>query len=388
MAAFGLPFLASGLFVLLIGAGVIRLQGGPAPWLMMPAMLFMGLVFTLVGGVLALGRTRTTLSSGDRTIVVRMGLLTPMSTKTYRADDYHGVLVEFVRGDSDTSDRYPVSLKARTGRNQPLFSPTTYAEARERATAIARLLHFEIEDASTGRPHRLSAAQAEMPLQHRQRLEHQHDEIVVRPPSMQSAVSEANGVVTIVIPASRVHPALLLFFLIPVAVPVLLFEPFVRFFRQSQTPGVVAWTFLGFLVLAFAILPAYSAVTMFVKSRRGRTIVTASSAGIRIDERRVWRTRTVASLSSTDIMDVDYDAGAQAKETLEEIQRRRPAMAAPAVGKGTERVLNMVARLTKSSGVTVKTRQGLTAFGQGLDEREVRYLHYVVRQAIVDGRSG
>ena len=68
----------------------------------------------------------------------------------------------------------------------------------------------------------------------------------------------ANGIATIVIPATRVHPALFLFFLIPVAVPVLLFEPFFRFFRQSQTPDVVAWIFLGFLVLAFGVLPAHT----------------------------------------------------------------------------------------------------------------------------------
>ena len=116
MAIFGLPFLGAGLFMMLICAGVVRLQGGEsAPWFMMPALLFMGLAFTLVGGALVFGRSWTTLSSADRTVVMQVGLLVPMSTKTYRVDGYNGVILEFIRGDSDSSDQYPVSLKARDG---------------------------------------------------------------------------------------------------------------------------------------------------------------------------------------------------------------------------------------------------------------------------------
>jgi hypothetical protein len=32
--------------------------------------------------------------------------------------------------------------------------------------------------------------------------------------------------------------------------------------------------------------------------------------------------------------------------------------------------------------VTITTRQGQTTFAQGLDDREVRYLHYIVRRAL------
>ena len=331
MAVFGLPFFGAGIFMMLTCAGVVRLQGGEsAPWYMMPVLLFMGLAFTLVGGALVFGRSWTTLSSGDRTVVMQMGLLAPMSTKTYRVDDYNGVIVAFVRGDSDSSDQYPVSLRARAGHNLRLFSSTNYADSRERATAIAALFHLEIEDSSTGRPVRLSATQADMSLQHRQRLEHQRDERIVRPASMRSDVSETNGMATIVIPATRVHPALFLFFLIPVAVPVLMVEPFFRFFRQSHTPDVVSWIFLGFLIFAFGVLPAYSALSAFLRSRRGRTTITASAAGVRIEERRVWKARTLASLAAADIVDVDYVPDpmfASSPDTAAEIQTRRPSMA-------------------------------------------------------------
>ncbi len=35
--------------------------------------------------------------------------------------------------------------------------------------------------------------------------------------------------------------------------------------------------------------------------------------------------------------------------------------------------------------VTVKTRKGLTSFGEGLGDDEIRYVHSVVRHAILHG---
>ena len=387
MAMFGLPFMGGGLFAMLSGAGVLPLHNGQAePWFMMPALLLMGLVFVLVGGALVFGRSWTTLSSVDRTIVKQVGLLVPMSTKTYRVDDYNRVILELVRGDSDSADQYPVSLKGRSGGSLRLFSSTAYAEARERATAIAELCHFEIDDASTSHPVRMSAAQAELPFQQRQRIEHQRDEPLARPSSMRSEITESQGSVTIVIPARRVHPALFLFFLIPIVVPVLFVEPFFRFFRQSQTPDVIAWFFLGFLIVAFAVMPALTGLKAFLKSRMGRTTVTVSTAGVRIEERRVWKTRTLASLSADGIMDVDYapDAMFSSQRVIAaEIQARRPSMVSPPVSESTEHVLRFLRTLSNSGGVTIKTRDGLTTFGQGLEDRELRYLHGVVRRALV-----
>jgi NhaP-type Na+/H+ and K+/H+ antiporter len=152
LAVFGLPFLGVGLAAGLVGLGVLPLQNyGIAVRTSAPALMVIGLTFTLVGGALVFGRSWITLSSADRTIVKQVGLLVPMTASMHRVDDYTAVLIEFVRGDSDTSDSYPVSLRARAGRNLRLFSSTHYSEARERATAVAELFNFHMEDSSTGR---------------------------------------------------------------------------------------------------------------------------------------------------------------------------------------------------------------------------------------------
>lgn len=321
LAVFGLPFLAAGVFFILAALGVVPLETGRLPR-MQPAFVLVGLPFVLVGGTLVFGRSWTTMSSIDRTIVKQLGLLVPMSTSTYRVDDYSGVILQFIRGDSDSSDKYPVSLKARAGRDLRLFSSTEYAEARERAIAVARLLQFEIDDSTGGGRVRMSPAQAEMSFHNRQRLEHAHDELVVPPASMRSSVSTSNGTVTIVIPGRRIALSGLL--------------------------------------------------------KRRRTILTVSTTGLRIDQNALFRTRTLASHAAADILDVQYNM----PETREEIERRRPGMAAPPAGKATELVLQMVRAMVGSGGITIKTRKGLTTIGENLADRELRYLHYVIRRAL------
>ena len=161
------------------------------PWFGKLLIMLMDPVFTLVGGALVFGRSWVTLNSSDRTVVTQVGLLMPMSTTTYRLDDYTTLLLGFQRGDSDSADQYPISLKARAGKNLRLFSSTQYAEARERAAAVASLFNLEIEDASTDHPVRLTAGQAHLSLQHRARLEHRRDEVVVRPPLIRAKSAKA-----------------------------------------------------------------------------------------------------------------------------------------------------------------------------------------------------
>jgi len=48
-----------------------------------------------------------------------------------------------------------------------------------------------------------------------------------------------------------------------------------------------------------------------------------------------------------------------------------------------ERWLATAARWAKGRGVIVKSRRGLTSFGQHLADDEIRYLHAIVRQALV-----
>jgi hypothetical protein len=116
LSVFGAPFFAAGIFMILGSLRVIPIQNaGDAGMLGLPVMLLMGVIFTLVGETLVFGRSWTTFDAMQRTVMKQWGLLVPMGGKTYRLDDYVLVCLEFKRGDSDSADQFPVSLKARTG---------------------------------------------------------------------------------------------------------------------------------------------------------------------------------------------------------------------------------------------------------------------------------
>jgi uncharacterized protein YgfB (UPF0149 family) len=55
---------------------------------------------------------------------------------------------------------------------------------------------------------------------------------------------------------------------------------------------------------------------------------------------------------------------------------------AAAVGQRSEPLLAWLSKFAKGHGLTVKTRTGLTSFGEGLEDDEIRYLHDVVRRAL------
>jgi hypothetical protein len=124
-----------------------------------------------------------------------------------------------------------------------------------------------------------------------------------------------------------------------------------------------------------------------LRSRRGRTEILASREGVTVRRRGAWRTRTVATLDADAILDVDYgtrETGlAAAREAAEQklLQARHDAPAL--VGPRMERLIAAAGRWAKGRGVIVKSRSGLTTFGEDLDDDEIRYLHDVVRRALV-----
>ena len=98
MAAFGLPFFAAGIFMILSVAGVIPISNaGERPswgWL---ALAFMGLVFTGVGGTFVFGRAWTTLDVTRRLVIKQWGPLIPLRERTYPLAGYSAVTLDFVR---------------------------------------------------------------------------------------------------------------------------------------------------------------------------------------------------------------------------------------------------------------------------------------------------
>ena len=379
LAIFGVPFFAAGVFMLLASLGVVTMSSeGDAPSRL--ALPFMGLMFTTVGSVLCFGRAWTFVDGTRREVIKQWGLMVPMHSDTRRVDDYTAVVVEFIRGDSDSADKFPVSLKARAGKNLHLCSSIEYGDSRACATAIAELLRFDFEDATTDHRVRLSAGQASLPLQQRLQLEGTDVGSSERPADARSIVHHDQGSVRITIPIPRTHVIWIPLSLIPIVFVMWFVGPLSRFFRQTQTPDPVGWVFLGSLIEFFGVLPAMTVVNGLLRTRRGGTIVTASSSGVQIQERGAWKAGPAKSITASEILDIDFSSRPSA------VSSTRQAASEPALDPRTERVLTALSRLVPSGGITIKTQRGLTTFGQGLADDEIRYLHAIVRRALTGTR--
>jgi hypothetical protein len=390
IALFGLPFFAAGVFAVLGAAGVVPVSNpGGVSDLARPLLLLLGLVFTAVGGTLVFGRKWTILDAQQRRIVRQWGLLVPLREDRLPLDGYSAVNIGFVKGDSETADRFPVSLRSRTGADVRLCSPTAYAEARAAAVAVAQHLRLDLEDATTDHPTREPVDDLGRPLQSRSQRSRAPEPAIARPSTVRSSVTRDADRLQVVIPLPRTHPVALVAGLLPLLIPAVAGPWLATFFKQTHTPDPIGWVFLGLLVLGFGVLPATTTLNALIRSRRGATIVSVSREGIVIRERGAWTTRTVASIGAADIIDVDYStresASVAARRAAEQQVKETPQFAAAEaalVNPRVERLLAALLRFVKSGGLTVKTTQGLTTFGAGLEDEEVQYLHAIVRRAL------
>lgn len=340
ISLFGLPFFGAGVLMILVVFGVVPISNADTvAWYGWPLLGLMAIAFTAVGGVMVFGRSWTTIDIAQRVIVKQQGLLVPLREQTAPFDRYAAVAVGFVPGDSDTADRFPVTLKATSGAEQPLCNFGTYGESRACAAAVAQHLRVDLEDATSDHPIRLPLdSLSAAPLTRREKLRPSK----TRPAETRSdVIREADGL-RIIIPQPRLHPIVFLGGLIPAAIALAFARSLAVFFKQTHTPDAIGWTFLAFVVFGFAVLPLTASLNAFLRSRYGATIVRVSRSGILVQERTVWRTRRTAALDASEVLDLDYSA----------------------------------------RGLTVKTRQGFTTLAAGLDHDEVRYLYSVVLEGL------
>jgi hypothetical protein len=386
LALFGLPFLATGIFMLLASVGVLTMRSDGEP-VTQATIVLLGVVFALVGGVLAFGRSITAIDLGQHVITKQWRVLLPVRTWTYQLGDYSTVTLAFVRGDSDSADKYPIGLKGNTVVPLPLCSPTQFAEARQIAGAVARHLGLDIEDTSTDHPARVTASEVDATLRDRLRLTGSAPGAVARPAIMKSEVSDAaDGVMRIAIPMPPLHPLAVIGGFFPAVIAMSMLT-WLGFFSTPRPLAPIEWVFGGLLFAGFGVLPSASVVGRWIRSRVGRAIVTVSAQELRVEERGIFRTRTITALSASDILDVDYSTKESVmtsarRSTEAEVSTMRQTRSTSTTGPNTEWVFAVLSRFLTGKGIVVKTRTGLTTFGEGLADDEIQYLHAIVRRTL------
>ena len=391
LSLFGVPFFLAGLFLLSSAIGVVTVKSDDdlGAWTE-PLLGLMGLLFTGVGGTLVFGRAWTILDVTERAAIKSYGLLVPFREHPRRLDDFTRVTIGLEPGDSDSSEKFPVALKARSGPDFVVCSPTSYADARTAAAAAARHLGFALEDASGDHAVPLDPADIDQPLQQRAGHDTLRTQAPPPPASPRSQVHQETSGVRIVIPTPRTSALGPVLLAAPIVVPAVAGPTLWRFFQQTNTPGPIGVAFIGMLTFLFGVLPLITVMNGFLRSRHGRTEIEVSRDGVTVRERRAWRTHTLATVAAGDIFDVDYGTRdtsvASTRRTVEQ-RLSEAGHDVRSLGPHMERLMAAAAKWGTGRGVIVKARGGLTTFGQDLDDDEIRYLHAVVRRALIARRG-
>ena len=396
LSLFGIPFLAAGIFLVLVALQIVPVSNAEeVPLWSWSVILLMGLVFIAFSTGLVFGRTRVIIDRNAGSVVKQWRLLVPVKQEERSLLDYRMVTLNFSVGDSESSNRYTVTLEGQPG-PLPLFSELEYGAALAQAGSVARLLDLPLVDATSDHEATIAPDRVEESLWEQLAV---GDQGVLKeiepPPGLQSQVQLAGATVRIRIPVPALTRVGLLGYAFPLAILLVLGPTLLRFFRSTETPTGIQICVAALALFFFAGLPLLELMNALVRSRRGATILTASPAGISLEQRGAWRSRTT-TIPAAEILGLDYSTSESSLRSAEraaaqQLAARKAAptasdpKAAPAGSSLTRS--RWLGRAVRGQGVVIKTRQGFTKFAAGLPDQEILYLWTLVRRALAGSRQ-
>jgi hypothetical protein len=327
-----------------------------------------------MGSVMLFGRRWLTLDLSSGSVMRQQGLLIPMLNEVRTLGEFTAVALAFDPGDSESPVRYPVRLRAVSGRDLVIREPLQFAEARNLAEYLSRFLHLPLADTTTDHETVVLPEQAGDNLRDRLLRGEAESKRQIPPARMLSNVIESSGETIILIPGPRFP----LSGVVGVVVPLVFILGLVAVFSLHR--GMAAVPLL--IVMLFLCIPAiFFGVNLMVDGSRRRTTVKASLAGLALEQGGAWRTRTKL-VSASEILDLDLS-------TFESFfkSRRNPFPTSAYPATATENLLATLWKWMPSRGIVVKSRQEAITFGEGLPVGELQYLRSVLRKALAGARG-
>lgn len=393
LSVFGLPFLGAGIFMLLAALGLVPSENAKNMKGFEHVIFFlMGLVFSGVGGSLVFGRKWLMIDRPRGLVTEAYGLLVPMKQKTARLRDFQSVVLAFKEGDSDTADRYPLTLEDSNGqRTFALTSPADFGNARDMALKVADYLGCPFVDRTSGNvtiydpkgkdtgsvPARMeNTAPPDLPR---------------RPSALKSTITDRQGILEIFIPAPKFFTTFVPFLIIIVLFSV--FSDFLPVLKTMVVHGIWKPHFMPKMIFPAFIVGVFllSLLGNSFASRNGRkfgALITISRDSLTLKEKNPGKSMTrvipIATIVAIDVMGL-----ADAKT------RRRPSANRPAgtpspfdpasssaLAPGKNRY-GFVARLISSMNrLVLKTDREIIPFGYGLTRDEANYLCALINRRL------
>lgn len=383
IGCFGVPFFLAGLFVFLISVNIIPVSNADdIPWWGWILMLFMGLAFTGVGGALVFGRRWISIDRMQRRIWIAWGLLKPMKGSVYSLDKYSDVTLRYIAGDSDSPDKYNVSLKANDNSKElELFSSTTYGTSLDQAVLISKFLHLPLEDNSTDHPS--EAIPESMESGQIPKLQEKQPDISPQPDVMKCEVRCNENELQIKLPGPALKPLHFLGLLIPLGF--ILFKGFPTILIVNNI------NISQLALLTFGIIMLFKILRALVLTHKFTTIAYVDSKGILIEYLFTTKTKIVR-IPANEIVGIDYStcdsivtSAVDGANNAYNSYSKMGGLSAPY--SGTPWWIPMLKKLTISKGILIKSRKTLYSFGAGLPDAEVYHLYTLVRHYLYQAES-
>ena len=371
MMLFGLPFFLAGASMVGLFTGLLPVQlTGDGKWTH-AGFTLMGLAFLILGTVFVFGRQWLRIDLGRGLVIVQHGLLVPMRTRERSLSEFSGVSLRRVRGDSESVDRYPVQLQARSGKHFTISRPSKFGEARQQAEYLARWLRLPLTDETTDHAFVLAAEHAGDALHERVPAETEDAAAPQRPQRMRSQVFESNGEVKIVIPGDKKMLAGIVAAFFSTVMLLILLPALRRLWPQGTHAPLSPPVLL--LIMAIVVPEILVLIAVFASKKR-KTTIRASAAGLEIELGTLSRS-PVKIVPADQILDVDFS-------TFEGALRAVSSSAQGPRVDPNRGIFGFLARHMPGDGIIVKSKQDWIHFGERLPADELRYLAWLLKKAL------
>ncbi len=376
---FGLPFLAAGILVIVMGLlGKMNMEGGgPAPLLL---VIPFGLVFALVGAGLMFGRAGIVIDKRSRTVTRWWGLLVPFKSETFPVEKVKAVTISrevrtshSSKGGSRSYTVYPVRL-AGAAKPVDVEESRDYEKARHRAEEVAKFLEVGLEDSSTGEKVVREAGTLDESLRDRYRREERPRERPEVPAGCRILSGASGSEATFDIPPKGFAVIEIIGMVLGAAfafVPLIFLGP--MFFGSSDSEGFdieKMWplaVFLGVFMLLWLGFPLVMIVGT-IKKATARVRLTVSPRELRLERRTFLGTK--ALLIPADELE-ELEVGAAGSAGL-------PSARAGARGAARMGAHPVAALFGVRKVVTARSDRATLTFGAGLRPDELKWLRDVV----------
>ncbi len=379
VALLGLPFFLAGVAMALSLIGVLPIRVEPGGE---RVGVFASLVFITVGAVMAFGRRWLTVDISRGLLVHRCGLIVPIRQQVRALSEFNAVVMAYDAGDSDSPERYPVRLRSISGKDFVISTPATFGESRKLAEYLSAFLRFPLVDTITDHETVVAAEGIGQTL--RERLLAGGGELAqpVRPLKMRCEVTESPGKTTVAIPGGGSWPAGVFSIVMPLVVLLVVIPALLRFFTRSGASQVIYFGVLLLLVVILVLPTIFVSVNLMVGSQRKRIMMTASPAGLEIEQRSAWRMHTTV-VPAADLLDLDCSTADAAMKSA----RSSSIRLAEAPKPGAEGLAASLKRWLPARGIVVKSRTELISVGEGLPAAELQYLSWELRRGLIGADS-